>query len=584
MNFKLNKQYPLYSLSAFAKPYLSVVIGALVAMVLASAALLAMPYAMGHVFDQGLSRSLHFARHDAFLSFAAVSFFAALFSAGRFYLVSWLGERIIADLRKYTFTRVLRLDMHQLETLKTGEVLSRLTTDTTLVQQVLSTGFSMALRNLIQSVGAMVMLWYTSWYLTTVFLVMVPLLLVPLWGMMKKQRSLSRSNQDRIADIGAYAGEVLQAMSVTKAFTHEAYDQKAYGHIVDLSCKTSMKRVRVRSLLTVFVMLMLVGSLLTVFWVGTTLMVASPPVITAGQLAQFFLYAALLVAGVMAVTEVWGDVVRASASSERILEICAMKPTITSPRNHHLGQVIKGSITFDSVSFSYPSRPNRLVLDGFSCDIKPGNTIALVGESGAGKSTVLQLLMRFYGLSSGAICIDGVPIENYDLHHLRQAMSLVPQDIIVFSGSIFENIAYGDPEAPKSQVLQAAKLALVDDFVSNLPAGYDTLVGERGMRLSGGQRQRIAIARAFLRNAPILLLDEATSHLDSHNEYALQVVVDKLRASRTTIVIAHRLATVQKADELLFLEKGKIVARGSHRELVKANSQYAKMASLQLLD
>lgn len=585
MQIEMNPKYPLFSLLMLARPYLGRVAQALLAMVCAAAAFLLLPYALGNVFDYGFSKEVLMARHESFVWFIAIALLTAVLSAWRFYVVSWLGEKVVADLRKMLFARVLRFDVAQFEALKTGEILSRLSTDTSLIQQVVGSSVSILLRNSIQSAGALVMLFVTSWYLAGLFVLLVPLLLGPFWVVMRAQRALSRQNQDKIAQMGAFAGEVLYAIMVTKAFGHEAYDQVRYNNACEDVYASALKRVRRRSLLVIIIMLALTLALMTIFWVGSGLLMNQS--ITSGQLAQFFLYAAILVTGVLSISEVWGEIVRASAASERLVELCCTRPSI----DDGLGATslalenakTKVGVAFSKVCFAYPSRPDAGVLNGMDFVVNPGQTVALVGASGAGKSTVLQLLMRFYEPSSGCIKIAGRKLNTITLASLREVMSVVPQEVVVFSGSILDNIQYGDPSASYERVIAAAKHALVDDFVQRLPEGYETLVGERGMRLSGGQRQRLAIARAFLRDAPILLLDEATSSLDAENERLVQKAIDQLMQSRTTLVIAHRLATVQKADCILVIEDGRVSASGKHAELLKSSPQYAHLAKLQLM-
>ena len=584
MNMQMNVHYPFLSLLTLMRPYALRVVWAFVAMVLATAAFLCIPYAMGHVFDEGFSKQALAQRTDAFVWFLAVSVATAVFSAWRFYLVSWLGEKVVADLRKKLFSNLLRLDITQYEQLKTGEILSRLSTDTSLIQQVVGSSLSIMLRSALQSLGALIMLFVTHAYLATLFVVLIPLLLGPFWVVMRAQRALARQNQDKIASMGAFAGEVLQAISVTKAFSHEPFDADTYNKSVDEVYESSLKRVRRRSLLVIIVMLALTSALMAVFWVGSQLLIAGA--LSAGELAQFFLYAALLVTGMLSVSEVWGDMMRISAASERVVELCVAQPTITAvePVCVPPYPLLRPCISFHNIFFAYPSRSDRSVLTGMGFDVEPGTTVALVGASGAGKSTVLQLLLRFYEQQSGDVKIDGYHTKHMPLEYLRSLISMVPQDVVVFSGSIYQNIAYGDPSASKDRVLAAAKLALVDAFVKHLPDGYETQVGERGMRLSGGQKQRLSIARAFLRNAPILLLDEATSSLDAENERLVQQALEQLMVNRTTIVIAHRLATIQKADKIVVIENGTVSASGSHVELMQNSNGYAHLAKLQCME
>lgn len=579
--WEISPKYPLWSLCLFTRPYALRVCFAVLAMLLATCALLAIPYAFGMIFDHGFSLDTLTERTESYRWFMVATLGAAVFSAWRFYLVSWLGEKVVADVRKKVFGSILRFDMQQFETLKTGEILSRLGTDTTLIQQVIGSSFSIFLRSALQALGALGGMLLSSAWLTLVFCVAVPLLMGPFWAIMRAQRALARENQDKIAEMGAFAGEVLHAIYITKAFAHEAYDERHYAHSVDEVYRAGLKRVRRRSVLVLVVVIALALALALVLWVGSQLVLQEG--LTPGALAQFFSYSVFMVVSVLSMSEVWGDLQRITAASERIVELCTTKPSIVCGDYSYESSRVNAAITFDAVAFAYPARLEKEVLVDFSCSVGKGQTVALVGASGAGKSTVLQLLMRLYEAKRGSILIDNIPIQNLSLQALRASISVVPQEVVVFSGTIYDNIAYGHPEAKRSKVLEAAKAALVDEFVSQLADGYETPVGERGMRLSGGQRQRIAIARAFLRNAPILLLDEATSSLDAENERLVQTAIDRLMHKRTTIVIAHRLATVQKADKILVLYAGKVAACGTHQELMQSNARYAHLAKLQFV-
>jgi ATP-binding cassette subfamily B protein len=569
---------------AFVKPYKKTATWAGISLVVASANLLMLPVSARYMMDFGFVKDAQNSEFY-FVLVAIVSTFSALSTSWRFYLVSWLGERVVADMRRQLFAKILSFDINQFETIKVGEVLSRLTTDTSLVQQMMGTSISMAVRNMIQLIGAFVMLLVTSVYLTAVFLFSVPLMFIPFYLVMKRQRRLSRIGQDKMALSSSYAGETLFAIHVTQAFTHEPYDQKLFSESVENAFKAQLKRIRMRSVLTVVVTVGITLGFLLVFWCGSSLVMHEPQLITQGQLVQFFAYAVMLSSALIALADVMGDVQRASGASERLFELLSMEPTIVTPEQPMVieGRV-RGDICYDAVSFSYPNRADRQVLSDVSIDIRSGQSVAFVGHSGAGKTTMLQLLLRFYEPQSGRIAIDQVPVSKLSLAQLRGSISFVPQEVVVFSGTVYENILYGLPEATREQVLAAGKLALVDEFVANLPEGYDTIVGERGMRLSGGQRQRLAIARAFLRDAPILLLDEATSNLDAENERLLQKALAELMRGRTTLVIAHRLSTVRQADQIIFMHHGQVLAKGKHEFLLKTCPEYAHLSSLQFID
>ncbi len=578
------KSQPLFKLLAFVRPYRRTAIWAGVALVVSSLNLLILPVSMRHLMDFGFVKEAKDSEFY-FMMVAVVSALSALSSAWRYYLVSWLGERSISDMRRKLFAKVLSFDLTQFEKIKVGEVLSRLTTDTSLVQQIIGISVSVAIRNVIQMVGSFVMLLVTSVYLTGVFLSSVPAMLIPFYLVMKRQRALSRIGQDKMALSSSFAGETLFAIHVAQAFTHEPYDSHLYNDAVENSFKAQLKRIRMRSVLTVVIALAITAGFLLVFWVGSSLINHDPQLITKGELVQFFTYAIILSSAMIAMADVMGDLQRAYGASERLLELLSMDPSIVSPKNPTIPDGrLRGAISYNNVCFSYPSRPGKEVLSQISLDIKPGDNVAFVGHSGAGKTTMLQVLLRFYDVNKGHVSIDDIPISHMTLDTLRGSISFVPQEVVVFSGTIYENILYGCPEASSEKVYEAGKLALVDEFAKDLPDGYDTVVGERGMRLSGGQRQRLAIARAFLRDSPILLLDEATSNLDTKNERLLQIALDKLIKGRTTLVIAHRLSTVKQADQIVFMHLGKILAKGTHAYLMEHCPEYAYLSNLQFIE
>ena len=574
-------KYPLWSLVRFLKPYTSRAVMSLVTLLLAAAALLALPISVGNVIDTGFKHKIDL---DQLTNFTIVSFLVAVFSAWRFYLMSTLGEYVVADIRKQLFKRVLSLDAYQYETIKVGEILSRLTTDTALIEQTVGTSISLFLRNSIQLIGGCAMLFYTSWRLTTVIVIITPLALTPLLGILRYSRQLARVSQDKLAQTNAYAGEVLFAAQVAQAFNHEKKHQQYYADTITEALVAAKKRIRMRTIFSFVLSFSVCIAVMFVFWAGSQLVITDPPIITHGELVRYMAYTIFVTTAMASISEVYGDIQRASGASERILELMAAKPEIESPENPvALPQNPQGAIELKEVTFAYPSRTDKCVLDNMSLSINPGEMVALVGPSGAGKSTLLQLLLRFYQAQEGCISIDGNDISHYSLEDLRSLIAIVPQEVIVFSGTIYENILYGRPEASEAEVLAAAKMALVDPFVAQLPDGYQTAVGERGLRLSGGQRQRLAIARAFLRNSPILLLDEATSALDAESERLVQQALDTLIKDRTTLVIAHRLATIKQADTIVFIEDGCIKAKGKHQELLAKSKAYAHLANLQFI-
>ncbi len=574
---------PLAMLRPFIARYKGTLLAALFALLVASAASLALPIAARFVVDNGfVTRNLD-AVDRYFGWFFAVCIAYSLFSALRYYLVVSLGERVVADIRNAVYEKVIRMDPSFFEVTRTGEVLSRLTTDTTLVQSISGSGLSIALRSTLSLVGGLVMLVLTSprmagYTLLGIFIVVVPVLIVG-----RFIRKLSRQSQDRVADTSGLAGETLGAMQTVQSFTLEKLQSKRYAEAVRASFLVALKRVRMVSIL-VALAFALVFSMLTVFlWVGSRAVMDGS--MTLGQLSQFLMYAFLVGSSVMALSNIWGDVQRAAGAMERLAELLQSKPMIRIPDNPlPLPGPLQGRIRFEHVGFSYPSRPQERALDDFSLQIERGDTLAIVGPSGAGKSTVFQLLLRFYDLDEGEIRVDGMDISRVDPESLRAQIGLVPQETVLFGETAMENIRYGRPDAGDDEVREAARLAAADRFIEELPEGYDTYLGERGTRLSGGQRQRIAIARAILKDPPILLLDEATSSLDAESERLVQAALDGLMKDRTTLVIAHRLATVKKVDRILVINHGRVEAIGSHTELIQDNDLYARLAALQFGD
>jgi ATP-binding cassette, subfamily B, bacterial len=571
---------PLKALQPFLTPYRGMIVAAGLALIVAAAATLVMPAAVRGVIDHGFSNEDAENIGRYFLALIAVAGVMGVASATRFYFVTWIGERVTADVRARVFSHVLSLSPSFFESTRTGEVLSRLTADTTLVQTVVGSSASFALRNLVLAIGSLAMMAVTSPKLTALSLIGVPLVVAPIILFGRRVRKLSRESQDRIADTSAYAGEALNAIQTVQAFTHEDSDRAGFGRAVEDSFTAAILRARMRAVMTALVIFLVGAGIVGVLWIGATDMLAGR--ITGGALSQFILYAVFLATGMGAVSETWGDVQRAAGATERLMEILSTEPEvkpIAAPIP--LPSPARGAVRFENVVFRYPSRPGHRALDEVSFALLPGEAVALVGPSGAGKSTVFQLLLRFFDPQEGRILFDGVNIAEADPRALRRNIALVAQDPAIFSGSIFENIRYGRPEASEAEVKHAAAAAAADEFILNLPDGYNARLGERGVTLSGGQRQRLAIARAILRNAPLLLLDEATSALDAENERLVQQGLANLMSGRTTIVIAHRLATIQRLKRIVVMDRGRVIAEGSHAELVARGGLYARLASLQ---
>jgi len=574
---------PLRSLWPYLREYKSTLLLALAALLIASGAMLVLPIAFKDVIDKGMAVQDRATIDLYFVAFLAAAAVFGVFAALRFYLVTWLGERVVADLRSDIYRRVIRMDPTFFEVTRTGEVLSRLTTDTTLVQSIAGVNLSITLRSSIQLVGALALLVATSPSLAGMMVLLIPVVLVPLIVVGRRLRSLSRLAQDRIADTSGLAGETLNAIQTVQAFTLENLHSERYGKAVEDSFVVAVRRTKVRAILTAVGTMTVFGGVTFVLWQGAHRVLAHE--MSAGQLSQFLIYAVYVAISAASLSEMWGEVQRAAGAMERLVELKNATPTIVAPQNPQLfPQPARGHIRFESIAFRYPSRPDSLALDGFTLDIKPGENVAFVGPSGAGKSTTFQLLLRFYDPQSGRVVIDGVDIAKANPEDVRTKIGLVPQETVLFGASARENIRYGRPTASDAEIEAAARAAEADGFIRTLPEGYDTFLGERGTRLSGGQRQRIAIARALLKNPPILLLDEATSSLDAESERYVQEALEQLMQGRTTIIIAHRLATILKADRIVVLEHGRIAAIGTHAQLMANNELYARLAALQFAD
>ena len=547
---------------------------------LAAASTLTLPVAVRYVIDNGFSGTDAAAVDIYFKAMMAVAVVIGIASASRFYFVSWLGERVTSDLRLAVYTHITKLSPSFFEVTKTGEVLSRLTADTTLIKTVVGSSASIALRNIFMFIGAAVMLSITSLSLSSLAVLILPMIIVPMILFGRMVRRLSRASQDRIADTSAMASETIQSIQVVQAFTHEEEDRRKFSEIVENSFATAKMRVMARSLLTALAFTLVFAGVVGILWLGAQKVVMGD--MTSGTLGQFIIYAILCSTAIAALSEVWGDIQLAAGATERLVEILEVEPQIKAPQNPvNMPARVNGHVDFKDVTFHYPTRPQIAALDGFSFSVSPGETVALVGPSGAGKSTVFQLLMRFYDPSTGFVGLDDVNLQQADPLDIRQQISIVPQETVIFADTVYQNILFGRPSAKANEVYAAADKALADEFVRQFPEGYDTKLGERGVTLSGGQRQRIAIARAILRNAPLLLLDEATSALDAESEKVVQTALERLMEGRTTLVIAHRLATVLKADRIIVMDGGKVIATGTHAQLLEQEGLYQRLANLQ---
>jgi ATP-binding cassette subfamily B protein len=573
---------PLRGLAPFLRPYRLLMVLAGLALVTTASLSLILPLAVRRVVD-GFSADQAGQMDQYFGAAIGIAALLAIGTGFRYYFVTRLGERVVADIRTAVYNKMIGMSPQFFERVLTGEVLSRITTDTTLILSVIGSSVSIALRNILIFFGGMVLMLLTSVKLTSLVLLIVPAVLIPILVLGRRVRALSRVNQDKIAESSGNASETLLATQTVQAFTHEASSRKRFGDLTEQAFDAARTRIGVRSVMTVIVIFMVFTGVLAVLWMGARDVRAD--VMSPGALVQFVIYAVLVAGAVAALSEIWSALQQAAGATERLVELLEASDTVADPTvSKTLVHPVRGELVFDSVNFNYPSRKDMPALDDVSLTISAGETVALVGPSGAGKSTVFQMVLRFFDPVSGSILFDGVDIKKIDREIFRKEMAYVPQDPVIFAMSAKENIRFGRPDATDEEVIAAAKAAAADEFLSKLPEGYDSYVGERGVMLSGGQKQRIAIARAILRDAPVLLLDEATSALDAESELAVQNAVEVLSQDRTTLIVAHRLATVKKADRIVVMDEGKVVAQGTHDTLVKQGGLYARLAKLQFTE
>jgi ATP-binding cassette subfamily B protein len=571
----------LRALWPFVRPYRGTALLALLALVLTASVSLILPLAVRRVVD-GFNKGAALL-DQYFLAALVIAALLAVGTGARYALVTRLGERVVADIRRAVFDRMVGMSPAFYERLMTGEVLSRITTDTTLILSVIGSSVSVALRNVLILIGGLILMMFTSAKLTGLVLLIVPLVVVPIIVLGRRLRSLSRENQDWIAHSSGQASEVLSSVQTVQAFTHENESRRAFADVTEKSYDSARIRIRARAQMTVIVIFLIFAGVVGVLWVGARDVRGGT--MTIGDLVQFVIYSVMVAGSTGALSEIWGELQRAAGATERLAELLSARDTIAdAPVPRDLPRPVRGEIIFDGVTFHYPTRPSQSALEAMDLTIRPGETVALVGPSGAGKTTVIQLIQRFYDPDKGRILLDGIDLKDMGRGDFRRSIALVPQDPVIFAATARENIRFGRPGATDAEVEAAAAAAAAHDFLKALPEGYETFVGERGVMLSGGQKQRIAIARAILRDAPVLLLDEATSALDAESERAVQKAVDELAVGRTTIIVAHRLATVKKADRIVVFDQGRIVAEGTHDQLVQQDGLYARLARLQFTD
>ena len=564
-------------------PYRARIGGAVIALVLAAACVLALGQGLKLVVDNGFGSGDPRLLDRALAALIAIAATLSVATYFRFYLMMTTGERVVTDLRRAVFDHILGLEPGFFEGTRTGEVISRLTADTTLLQQVMGFGLSMFVRNLLMMMGAAVMLFVVSWKLALLVLLGVPATLVPILLLGRRVRRLSRANQDRVADVSSYVDEAVHEIRTVQAYVHEDADRASFAQHAEAAYEAGVSRIRQKAVLIASVMLIAFCAVGLILWIGGYDVLAGR--LSAGELSAFVFYASVVATGAGTVSEVWGELQRAAGAAERLMELLDTQPRITAPAQAlPAPRAVAGAIGFDAVTFRYPSRPDTVALQAFTLSVAPGERVALVGPSGAGKTTVFALLARFYEPQAGTIRIDGIDIRRLDPRDLRALIAVVPQEPVIFAASVRDNLRYGRPDAPPEAIVRACELAFALEFIERLPQGLDTVLGERGVTLSGGQRQRLSIARALLADRPILLLDEATSSLDAASERMVQEALQTLERGRTTLVIAHRLATVRHADRIVVMDRGAIVAQGTHAELMREGGLYASLAALQFLD
>ncbi|WP_432473574.1 ABC transporter transmembrane domain-containing protein [Amphritea sp. HPY] len=580
----MNKLSTLTQLLRFMLPYRRYWIGAMIALLFTAGITLAIGQGVRLVIDNGFVAGSVSQLNQAIVMLVAMAILMACGTFIRFYLVSWLGERVTADIRQAVFDNVIGLHPSYFETNRSGEIMSRLTTDTTLLQSIIGSSFSMALRSMVTTSGALIMLFVTNIKLSLIIVAGVPLILLPILIFGRRVRALARKSQDSIADVGSYAGEVIQQIKTVQSYTQEEHESGAFGVEVDRAFKVAQHRIRQRAMLMAMVILLVFGALSGMLWIGGYDVITG--VMSAGELGAFVFYALIVAMGVGTMSEVYGELQRAVGATERLMELLHAGSEIRAPDTERVKQVaeaasLKAELSFDRVTFNYPSRPDQAAIEELSLTLNQGSITALVGPSGAGKSTVFELLLRFYDPAKGRVCFDAVDLRDFDPRELRQQMALVSQQPALFTANVIDNIRYGRSDASEEQVIAAAKAAYAHEFIERLPDGYDSDLGEQGVRLSGGQKQRIAIARAILNDPRILLLDEATSALDTESEHKVQLALDTLMKGRTTVIIAHRLSTILHADQIVVLDQGRMVGMGSHDELLQSSDLYSRLARLQ---